>query len=68
MQNAATCSKLEAKCCDLIVLNGPTAMNSSTNAIEILDASGEVLLQQHDTKQNIANAILETIQNTLIQD
>ena len=60
--------KLEAKCCDLIVLNGPTAMNSSTNAIEILDASGEVLLQQHDTKQNIANAILETIQNTLIQD
>lgn len=59
--------KLEEKCCDLIVLNGPTAMNSPDNEIEILDAQGEIVMTFRGSKQDVANTIMKTIEQTLIR-
>ena len=36
-------TKLEKKSCDLIVLNGPAAMDALDNQVEVLDRSGEVV-------------------------
>ncbi len=35
-------TKLIKKSCDLIVLNGPEAMDASDNRVEVLDGSGAV--------------------------
>lgn len=58
--------KLEAKCCDLIVLNGPSAMDSPNNTIEILDPVGRIVLATKGTKPKVADAILQTIEHKLL--
>lgn len=58
--------KLEAKCCDLIVLNGPSAMDSPNNTIEILDPVGKIVLATKGTKPKVADAILQTIEHKLL--
>ena len=58
--------KLEAKCCDLIVLNGPSAMDSPNNTIEILDPVGTIVLATKGTKPEVADAILQTIEHKLL--
>ena len=58
--------KLEKKRCDLIVLNGPEAMNSPENRVEILDKSGDVLSMLAGSKQHVADGILELIEQQLI--
>lgn len=59
--------KLEQKRCDLIVLNEPSAMEATANTIEVLDTSGEPILQASDTKEEVARQILGLIEKRLIQ-
>lgn len=59
-------SKLQRKSCDLVVLNGATAINSDSNQIEIIDPRGEVVFAGQGSKADIAGSILQTIQSQLI--
>ena len=59
-------TKLETKCCDLIVLNGPSAMDSPNNTIEILDPTGRIVMATNGSKPEVADAILHTIETKLI--
>jgi phosphopantothenoylcysteine decarboxylase/phosphopantothenate--cysteine ligase len=59
-------TKLEKKSCDLIVLNGPAAMNALENSVEVIDRSGQVVATFHGTKSAVAKGILEIIQQRLI--
>ena len=58
--------KLQAKCCNLIVLNGPSAMNSPNNSIEILDPAGAIVNAFVGTKHDVAVTILNAIEDLLI--
>jgi phosphopantothenoylcysteine decarboxylase/phosphopantothenate--cysteine ligase len=60
-------TKLEKKSCDLIVLNGPQAMNSTENQVEILDRTGSVVAALHGSKQDVAREILRIIQQRLVE-
>ncbi len=57
--------KLERKSCDLMVLNGPQAMHSLENSVEILNRSGEVLATLSGPKEQVAHGILAVIQREL---
>jgi phosphopantothenoylcysteine decarboxylase / phosphopantothenate---cysteine ligase len=59
-------TKLEKKSCDLIVLNGPKAMDALDNQVEVFDKSGSVVASVSGTKESVARAILRTIQDSLI--
>lgn len=60
-------TKLEKKSCDLIVLNGPEAMNADSNAVEILDPSGQVVDAISGSKDDVGRGILRVIQRALIE-
>ena len=60
-------AKLERKSCDLMVLNGPDAMNAATNQVEILDDSGTVLQKISGSKEHVARGILAAIQQRLVE-
>jgi phosphopantothenoylcysteine decarboxylase/phosphopantothenate--cysteine ligase len=59
-------SKLERKSCDLIVLNGPQAMDALDNSVELLDRSGQVVAEFHGSKRLVADGILNVIRQRLI--
>jgi len=59
--------KLERKRCDLIVLNGPAAMNALDNDVEILDRQGAVVEHIAGSKPQVAEGILQAIDNWLRQ-
>jgi phosphopantothenoylcysteine decarboxylase / phosphopantothenate---cysteine ligase len=58
--------KLQKKFCDLMVSNGPAAIDSSDNDIEILDATGKVVSSMQASKEQVAAHIMEIIQSHLI--
>jgi phosphopantothenoylcysteine decarboxylase/phosphopantothenate--cysteine ligase len=60
-------AKLEKKSCDLMVLNGPEAMDSLENSVEILDPAGQVLATHSGRKPDVARVILAVIQSRLIE-
>jgi phosphopantothenoylcysteine decarboxylase/phosphopantothenate--cysteine ligase len=60
-------TKLIKKSCDLIVLNGPAAMDALDNQVEVIDASGAVVAAIAGSKRAVAEGILRTIQERLIQ-
>jgi phosphopantothenoylcysteine decarboxylase / phosphopantothenate---cysteine ligase len=60
-------AKLQRKCCDLIVLNEPSAMNSEDNRVEILDPAGAVVRELAGSKPQVARGILAEIQVRLIR-
>ncbi|MBA4017426.1 MAG: flavoprotein [Pirellula sp.] len=60
-------TKLQKKSCDLIVLNGPEAMNSLTNDVEILDRTGAVVAKFQGSKGDVAQGIFGEIQARLIR-
>jgi phosphopantothenoylcysteine decarboxylase/phosphopantothenate--cysteine ligase len=60
-------TKLEKKSCDLIVLNGPSAMDALDNQVEVLGKSGQVALATSGTKESVAREILRLIQQQLIE-
>jgi phosphopantothenoylcysteine decarboxylase/phosphopantothenate--cysteine ligase len=59
-------TKLERKSCDLIVLNGPTAMDAADNQVEIFDRNGSVVAAIEGSKEAVAARILQVIQQRLI--
>ncbi len=60
-------AKLEKKHCDLMVLNGPEAMNSPDNSVEILDPDGRVIESIAGGKDEVARRIFAVIQRRLIR-
>ncbi len=59
-------AKLERKSCDLMILNGPAAMNADQNDVEIIDPTGAVLEAAGGKKQEVARRIMAMIQKRLI--
>ena len=59
-------AKLEKKSCDLMVLNGPQAMDSLENQVEIIDPAGRVLADVRGAKEEVARRIVSIIQERLI--
>lgn len=58
--------KLEKKSCDLIVSNGPQAMNADLNDVEILDPSGQTVQVAKGSKHEVARVILGVIHQRLV--
>lgn len=67
-QHLRALAKLEKKHCDLIVLNGPEAMHSPSNDVEILDRQGLVIETLSGSKEDVARGIFSVIQRLLIRD
>lgn len=58
--------KLEKKHCDMIISNGPIAMDSDVNDVELLDTAGEVIARVEGTKQKVADVLMTEIDRRLI--
>ena len=58
--------KLEKKSCDLMVLNGPAAMDALDNQVEVLDETGQVIAALDGSKEDVARGILRVIGRRLI--
>jgi phosphopantothenoylcysteine decarboxylase/phosphopantothenate--cysteine ligase len=67
-QRLRALAKLEKKHCDLMVLNGPQAIDSAETRVEIMDPAGDVVATLSGTKESVARGIAATIQNRLITD
>lgn len=50
--------KLRAKNCDWIVLNGPSAIGSASNEVELLGPTGSAIESWSGTKQYVADGLL----------
>jgi phosphopantothenoylcysteine decarboxylase/phosphopantothenate--cysteine ligase len=59
-------TKLQRKSCDLMVLNGPAAMDADDNQVEVLDRTGAVVAALAGSKGDVAAGILAVIQERLI--
>jgi len=59
-------AKLEKKSCDLMVLNGPEAMHSLENSVEIIDRDGRVIETLSGPKEEVARGIFQVIEARLI--
>lgn len=60
-------AKLERKSCDLIVLNGPEAMDSLENRVEVLDKSGATAASLAGSKEEVARGILQVVHERLVK-
>ena len=60
-------AKMERKSCDLMVLNGPQAMNADENSVEVMKPSGEILAELAGRKESVADGIFTIIEQELIQ-
>jgi phosphopantothenoylcysteine decarboxylase / phosphopantothenate---cysteine ligase len=60
-------AKLEKKHCDLIVLNGPDAMNALDNRVEILDPNGDIVEAIAGQKEDVGRGIFAMIEKRLIR-
>ena len=59
-------TKLERKSCDLIVLNGPAAMDAPDNQVEVFEKSGTVVAALAGSKEAVATGILQVINQRFI--
>jgi phosphopantothenoylcysteine decarboxylase/phosphopantothenate--cysteine ligase len=59
-------AKLEQKCCDLMVSNGPQAISSPDNEVEVLAPSGCVIAALTGTKEFVARCLLAIIHERLV--
>ncbi len=60
-------AKLEKKHCDLMVSNGPEAMHSLENHVEIIDRAGNVLETLSGPKEEVARGIFTVIEERLVR-
>lgn len=60
-------TKLQRKSCDLVVLNGTSAINSTNNEVEIIASGGDVVESASGCKREVANKILAVIESRLIK-
>lgn len=58
--------KLERKHCDLMVSNGPNAIDADENHVELLDPTGAVLADIQGTKDAVSKRLIEEINTRLI--
>ncbi|TWT93330.1 Coenzyme A biosynthesis bifunctional protein CoaBC [Stieleria varia] len=58
--------KLQKKHCDLIVSNGPQAIDSSDNEVELLSPDGTVVIAVRGDKQYVADELLQHIEKRLV--
>lgn len=58
--------KLERKHCDLMVSNGPTAIDAADNEVELLDGNGNIIEAIAGNKDHVAARLLAQIQSRLI--
>jgi phosphopantothenoylcysteine synthetase/decarboxylase len=56
---------MREKNCDAIVLNGPTAIGSPDNEINLLDKTGKIALHCAGKKRDVAEQILVWIDREL---
>lgn len=59
-------AKLAKKRCDLLVLNGPGAIDATTNQVDVLDTSGQIVESLAGDKPAVAEDIVRVIQSRLI--
>jgi phosphopantothenoylcysteine decarboxylase/phosphopantothenate--cysteine ligase len=59
--------KLEKKSCDMIVINGPEAMNAPDNNVDVLDRGGKVVASLAGSKESVAAGILKIIEERLVR-
>ncbi len=60
-------AKLEQKCCDLMVSNGPQAISAPDNQVEVITPSGEVIAALAGSKESVARGILAIIEERLVR-
>lgn len=65
-QHLRAMQKLEQKGCDLIVVNGPTAMHAAATTVEVLDRSGVVAGRFTGSKPAVAAQIFGVIHERLL--
>lgn len=53
--------KMQRKCCDLMVSNGPSAIDSELNDVEIIAAGGTTICKVAGSKSQVADAIVQAI-------
>ena len=58
--------KMIVKNCDLLVLNGPSAIDSMENEVEIFLRPGDIIAQLHGTKRELGKQIFALIEKHLI--
>ncbi len=59
-------TKLERKRCDLVVINGPEAIDAPHNRIAVIDQDGNLVLKSAGPKRRVAQEIFRIIQDRLI--
>lgn len=59
-------AKLEQKCCDLVVSNGPQAIDSAENDVEVLQSEGDIVARISGPKEDVARGVLRIIHERLI--
>ena len=60
-------AKLKQKQCDLIVLNGASAINSDTNSVRIIDQQGAVVMRVQGQKTDVAAKVIDAIDVALLE-
>lgn len=58
--------KLQKKCCDLMVSNGPEAIDAADNNVELLGRDGHIIETISGSKQHVANRLIHQIHHRLI--
>jgi phosphopantothenoylcysteine decarboxylase/phosphopantothenate--cysteine ligase len=59
--------KLQKKHCDLMVSNGPGAIDSASNDVELLDPSGDLIANVCGSKAEVASRLLHEIDQRLVR-
>lgn len=59
--------KLQRKHCELIVLNGPEAIQGPETQVEVMDPSGDIVACLVGAKEQVADGILRIIEERLIR-
>jgi phosphopantothenoylcysteine decarboxylase/phosphopantothenate--cysteine ligase len=60
--------KMQRKCCDMMVSNGPSAINATDNEVEIIAADGTTLNVASGTKREVAEAIIRAAEPLMKND
>lgn len=65
-QHFRAMQKLERKCCDLIVVNGPDAICAGQTRLAVLDKAGSVLVDLAGPKTDVARGVFQIVETRLI--
>ncbi|HEX4130727.1 MAG TPA: phosphopantothenoylcysteine decarboxylase [Pirellulales bacterium] len=60
-------AKLQKKCCDLMVVNSPSAMNAVDTEVEIIEPHGDVIATLTGSKLEVAERLFAVIQERLVK-